>query len=224
MKKLLPTIIFFISITQISIAQEWKDVAPIIYDNCSGCHRPGEIGPFSLMSYHDASNPDKIYTMQSYVNSGAMPPWKADAAYRHFLDERVLSQSQKDLISNWVDAGAPAGDTTLAPPPPIFPTGSQLGIPDKVLTMAQLHTTNGNSTDEYVCFVLPTDFIADQNISALEFRAGNGAAVHHVFLYLCPDSSAYDLDLTTPEYGYPSFGGAGDVSADFLGLYGPGMV
>src|SRR5262245_27125826 len=107
----------------------WKDVASIFYDNCSGCHRPQEIGPFSIMSYKDASNPDHIYAIQAYVNAGLMPPWKADPDYRHFLDERILTDAEKDLINQWIDGGALPGDTTLAPPPPVFPTGSQLGVP-----------------------------------------------------------------------------------------------
>ena len=28
-----------------------KDVAPIFYKNCTVCHRPGEIGPLSLLTY-----------------------------------------------------------------------------------------------------------------------------------------------------------------------------
>src|SRR5437868_3941850 len=31
-----------------------KDIAPILYANCAGCHRPGEIAPFPLLSYTDA--------------------------------------------------------------------------------------------------------------------------------------------------------------------------
>ena len=28
-----------------------KDVAPILNDNCVSCHRPGEIGPMSFLTY-----------------------------------------------------------------------------------------------------------------------------------------------------------------------------
>lgn len=203
----------------------WKDVASILYDNCAACHRPGEIGPFPIMSYKDASNPDHIYSIQAFVNSGLMPPWKADPAYRHFLDERVLSAEEKNLISDWIDNGTPAGDTTLAPPPPVFVPGSQIGIPDQVLTMAEPYYIAGDDSDHYMCFVLPTNLLNSQNVSAIEFRPGNSAVVHHAFIYLCDDSSAYFADQATPEYGYPSFGGLGNgVSADFLSLYGPGMA
>lgn len=203
----------------------WKDVASIFYENCSSCHRPGEIGPFSIMSFKDASNPDHVYSIQAFINNGLMPPWKADPEYRHFLDERVLTTNEKELISQWIDNGAPAGDTALAPPPPIFVPGSQIGIPDKILTMAEPYYIAGDDSDHYMCFVLPTNFLNATNVSAIEFRPGNAAVVHHSFIYLSDDSSAVYADLATPEYGYPSFGGVGDgVSADFLTLYGPGMT
>src|SRR6185369_5837246 len=109
-----------------------------------------------------------------------------------------------------VNAGIPPGDTTLAPPPPVYPTGSQIGIPDLVLTMSQPHTIQGNGLDDYQCFVLPTNLIEGKDVSAIEFRPGNGAAVHHAFMYLVTDSSAVQADEETPEYGYPSFGGAGE--------------
>ncbi|MEO5674361.1 MAG: hypothetical protein ABIQ74_06915 [Chitinophagales bacterium] len=224
-------VLFFFILTSVifvqkkSTAQEWKDVAPIIYNNCSSCHRPEEIGPFPLLSYHDASDPNQLYNIQAYVNEGLMPPWKADPEYTHFLDERVLSQGEKDLISSWVDAGAPAGDTTLAPPPPTFPAGSQLGVPDLILSMSQSYTTPGDNADHYMCFVLPTDLIQATDVAAIEFRPGNGTAVHHTFIYLCNDSSAYYHDVQTPEYGYEVFGGVGNgVSAEFITLYGPGMI
>ncbi|MFI5136112.1 MAG: c-type cytochrome, partial [Chitinophagales bacterium] len=228
MRKLLRYVAFvfiFALTSRIVSAQEWKDVAPIFYSNCSNCHRQGEIGLFPMMSYSDLMNTIYLSAIPSYVNSGLMPPWKADPNYHHFLDERILSQADKDALTNWVNAGAPAGDTTLAPPPPVFPTGSQIGTPDLVLTMAQPYHLLGNGIDDYECFVLPTNLLQDQDISALEFRSGNGAAVHHVFMYLVTDSSAVYADQQTPEYGYPSFGGAGQgVHADFLGLYAPGMV
>src|SRR5947209_4431904 len=34
----------------------YRDVAPLIYQNCSTCHRPGESGPFSLLSYEDVKH------------------------------------------------------------------------------------------------------------------------------------------------------------------------
>ena len=30
-----------------------RDIAPILFARCASCHRPGEIGPFSLLDYRD---------------------------------------------------------------------------------------------------------------------------------------------------------------------------
>src|SRR5690348_12979677 len=31
-----------------------KDIAPILFEHCATCHRPGQAGPFSLLTYRDA--------------------------------------------------------------------------------------------------------------------------------------------------------------------------
>ena len=206
----------------------WKDVAPIFYNNCSTCHRPGEIGsPYlMIMSYGSLlhSNISYVSEIPVQVQSRLMPPWKADPHYRQFIDQRYLRQGQIDTVAAWINNGAPAGDTTLAPPPPVFATGSQLGTPDIVLKMSQVYHVPANDSDHYEVFVLPLPASITENTdaTAIEFRPGNGKAVHHVFVYNCTDSSAYYADKATPEYGYPSFGGLG-ANGDFLGLWAPGM-
>lgn len=205
---------------------EWKDVASIIYNNCTTCHRPGEIGAdyLNATSYQSLVNSPYFYNIPAQVQSRLMPPWKADPEFTHFLSERILTQSEIDKLSLWIDYDGPAGDTTLAPDPPIFSEGSQLGIPNLTLTMTEPYTVIGDNQDHYQVFVLPTGLLEDRDVSAIEFRPGNAKVVHHVFVYTCEDGSAAALDATTPEYGYPSFGGAGEgVNADFLGLYAPGL-
>lgn len=212
----------------ITLAQipEWKDVAGIIYNNCTTCHRPGEIGAdyLNATGYESLVNSPYFYNIPAQIQSRLMPPWKSDPEYTHFLSERILSQSEIDKISLWIDYDGPAGDTTLAPAPPVFAEGSQLGTPDVTLTMAEPYTVIGDNQDHYQVFVLPSNLLVDRDVSAIEFRPGNAKVVHHVFIYTCDDGSAAALDATTPEYGYPSFGGAGEgVNADFLGLYAPGL-
>lgn len=236
MKKVFITILFT-AVTFLSSAQnvEWKDIAHIFYDNCATCHRPGEIGEQYIFANSYKALTDSILSpyfpqIRPYVDAKLMPPWKADPSYHHYLDERILSPADTELIGRFVDqvihhVNNP-GDTTQAPLPPVFATGSQLGTPDTVLTMAEPFTIPGDFTDHYQCFVLHTNLLADSNVKAIEFRAGNPKVVHHVFIYTCTDNSADSLDALTPNvYGYPSFGGAGDgVNADFLTLYGPGLT
>ncbi|MBK9733022.1 MAG: T9SS type A sorting domain-containing protein [Chitinophagaceae bacterium] len=204
----------------------WKDVAGIIYDNCTTCHRPGEIGAdyLNATGYLSLVSSPFFYSIPTQIQARLMPPWKADPNYRHFLSERILSQSDIDKLTEWVNAEGPAGDTADAPDPPVFATGSQLGIPSATLTMSEPFTVPGDYSDHYQVFVLPANLFVDRDVSAIEFRPGNAKVVHHVFIYTCEDGSAAALDATTPEYGYESFGGAGEgVNADFLGLYAPGL-
>ena len=51
-----------------------RDVLPILQANCQPCHRPGEVGPFALMTYKQAANwADDI---KEYTPRQRMPPWK----------------------------------------------------------------------------------------------------------------------------------------------------
>ncbi|HEY3788279.1 MAG TPA: redoxin domain-containing protein, partial [Urbifossiella sp.] len=52
-----------------------RDIAPIISSKCVECHRPGEVAPFSLLSFSDVR--DHAETIVEVVNQGAMPPWHA---------------------------------------------------------------------------------------------------------------------------------------------------
>ncbi len=205
----------------------WKDVAPIFYEQCLVCHRPGQIGADYLIAtnYTTLVNSPFFYSIPPAVQSRKMPPWPADPHYVRYLNERILSPDQIDKITKWFDEGTPKGDTTLAPSPPSFPEGSVLGIPDLTLTMSEPYFIPGDYVDRYMVFVLPSHTTEDKQLRAIEFVPGNPLVVHHVFLYFCTDNSADSLDQLTPEYGYPSFGGAGEgANVDFITLYGPGMA
>src|SRR5438128_7881944 len=107
-----------------------RQIAPIIYRNCSPCHRPGEAAPFSLLSYQDAVK--KASTIAKATGSHQMPPWKAEAASYPYRDERRLAESDIRLIADWVKQGTPEGDAAEKPEPPKFASGWQLGEPDLV--------------------------------------------------------------------------------------------
>ena len=86
-----------------------KDVAPILFNKCVICHRPGEIAPMSLMTYENARPWAKA--IKEKVVSREMPPWFADPADSvKFRNDRGLTQAQIDTIVAWVDGGAPRGD------------------------------------------------------------------------------------------------------------------
>src|SRR2546425_643217 len=71
-----------------------KDVAPILYKNCTNCHRPGEIAPMSLLTFKDARPWAK--SIATRVAKGTMPPWHADPSHGEFLNDRRLSETEKN--------------------------------------------------------------------------------------------------------------------------------
>ncbi len=98
-----------------------KDVAPILYQHCAGCHRSGDIAPMSLLTYEEARPWAK--SIREKVASGQMPPWHAVAPHGTFANDRRLSGQEKDTLTRWVDGGSPKGDPKDLPPAPKFTDG-----------------------------------------------------------------------------------------------------
>src|ERR1700689_3757839 len=92
-----------------------KDVLPILQRNCQSCHRPGEIGPSSFLSYESTRPWAKA--IKSAVLDRKMPPWFAEPKYGHFRDDRRLSEADVQTIVSWVDSGAPEGNAKKKPAP-----------------------------------------------------------------------------------------------------------
>src|SRR6476469_7109750 len=89
------------------------DVAPIVFANCAYCHRPGEVAPFSLLSYQDAR--PWAASIRKAVSSRQMPPWNADPHYGSFRDARRLTDAEIATIVAWADGGAKEGNPSDLP-------------------------------------------------------------------------------------------------------------
>jgi hypothetical protein len=109
-----------------------QHIAPIIYKNCTSCHRTGEIAPFPLTNYEEVSNWSSM--IKHVTGIKYMPPWKPDPAYQRYQRENFLTDSEIQLIADWVDQGSVQGNPADEPELPVFPNGSQIGTPDKVLS------------------------------------------------------------------------------------------
>jgi len=203
----------------------WSEhVAPIVYKHCTSCHRPGEIAPFSLTNYAEAY--DWAGMMRYVTQIRYMPPWKADAKFGvEYLGENYLTEDEISTIKAWVDGGAPQGDPALEPAMPVFPTGSQVGTPDLVLSFSQSYVHKGTGYDEYRYFVLPTGLTQNKNLVALEMRPGNTKIVHHALFWADSSGTAAAIDAQTPEYGFVGGQGQGGGQTNFgpqLPTYVPG--
>src|SRR3954453_17113706 len=79
-----------------------RDVAPILYSNCSSCHRPGEAAPFSLLSYDDARR--RASQIVEVTKRRFMPPWQPAEAHGDFAGVRRLSDHQIETLAKWATA------------------------------------------------------------------------------------------------------------------------
>src|ERR1700730_9604431 len=110
-----------------------KDIARILYENCATCHRPGEVAPFSLLTYQDAAK--RAGLIATVTEKRFMPPWKPEPGYGKFQHERRLTDEQIALIAAWAKGRAPEGNPKDKPAPPSFAEGWSAGQPDKVVAM-----------------------------------------------------------------------------------------
>ena len=159
-----------------------KDVAPIVFAKCAGCHRPGEVAPMPLLSFKDVR--PWASAIKEKVSTRIMPPWHADRAYGAFRNNPSLSQGEIDTIVSWVNAGAPEGNPKDTPALPKFAEGWQIGKPDQVFEMAADFEVPARGSIDYQYFEVPTNFTEDRWMQAGEVRAGDRAHVHHIIVYV----------------------------------------
>ena len=197
-----------------------KDVAPILWKNCAGCHHAGAVGPFPLVTYKDAARRAKF--IRDVTASGRMPPWRAEAGYGPFENERRLSDQERQTIAAWVADGAPEGDAKDLREPPPFPEGWQLGEPDLVVKMPAAFTVPATGPDVYRCFVIPLPGDEERSVAAVEFHPGNQRVIHHASFYLDDKGQGRKREQETKDAqpGYTSFGGPGIAPAGGLGGWG----
>ena len=154
------------------------DIAPIVFENCAPCHRPGAVGPFPLLTYPDVRR--NALTIAEVTSARVMPPWPADPSYRHFLGERYLSDSEIERIRIWAENGAPEGDPGDLPPRPEFTEGSILGEPDLVVRMNEPLFLPGDNLERFMVIKVPYEMPRDMPVRAIEFVPGNRQLLHHM--------------------------------------------
>ena len=155
-----------------------KDVEPIFQKHCQECHRPGEIGPFSLLTYAKAKA--SAARIKEAVTTRRMPPWHADPKYGKWENDRSLSAKEMDTIVRWVKDGAPEGNTRDAPPARKWSEGWAIGTPDAVYQIPQPVTVPAEGTIPYRTFSVRTDQKEDRWVQAIEVRPGARKVVHHI--------------------------------------------
>jgi mono/diheme cytochrome c family protein/peroxiredoxin len=169
----------------------YRDVLPILQNRCQECHRPGEVGPFSLLTYKQAV----VWgaDIKDYTQSRKMPPWKpvGGPGYKH---ERTMPEAEINKLAAWVDSQMPEGDPKDAPPTKEFAASWQLGKPDLILSVSEDFHVGASGPDQFRCFVLPTGLTEDKMIVAYQVRPGNPRIVHHSINFFDTTGQARERD------------------------------
>lgn len=158
-----------------TIPTYFKEIAPIINENCVECHRPGGLGPFSLTDFEAVKS--KIKTIIAVTKSGYMPPWQADPYFRSFKNERFLDSTAIELIEKWYLTGTKKGrrkDLSITQN-----ISRQKRTADLILPMNKAYVLSDKSIEDYRFFNLPTNLPEDTYLKSVEFIPGNKRVVHH---------------------------------------------
>ncbi len=176
-----------------------KDIAPIVFDACTSCHRPGGPGPFSLTTYAEVRQ--RATQVAQVTQRRFMPPWKVEPGVGHFVGQRTLSGRELELIDRWVRDGAPEGDSSQLPPLPKWPDGWLLGTPD-LIVRTPTYTLPPQSTDAFRIFAIRLPVTQRTYVRGIEFHPGNARVVHHANIRIDRTGETRALDEADPEPGY----------------------
>ena len=177
-----------------------RDIAPIVFQNCSTCHHPGDAAPFSLLNFEDVKK--RARQIAEVTHRRLMPPWLPAPGYNEFVGQRYLSEQQIAMIQRWVEQGAPEGNPAETPPSPHSKDGWHLGPPDLVIKLAQPYALAADGKDVYRNFVIPVPTTARRYVRAVELNPGNPKAVHHAFMLVDTSGDSRRRDGLDAEPGF----------------------
>jgi hypothetical protein len=181
-----------------------KDVAPILFEHCAICHRPGQSGPFPLLTYEDARKRARLIadvTARRY-----MPPWLPEPGCGEFAGKRGLSEGDIGVLRQWSSEGALEGQASDLPPRPQWPDGWVLGKPDLVLELPKSYTLSGEGKDVYRNFVVPVPLERQRYVKGIELQPANPKIVHHAFIKVDSGRNCRKLDGQDGTPGFPGMG------------------
>ncbi|MGQ0735033.1 MAG: thiol-disulfide isomerase [Acidobacteriota bacterium] len=204
-----------------------RDIAPIVFAKCSACHRPGAMAPMSLMTYEDARPWARAIKIK--VTRREMPPWGADPAIGRFRNDPSLTDAEIATIARWADSGAPEGDRSDLPTPPVFADGWSIGQPDLVFRMVHPFKVPADGVVPYSYITIPTNLDRDIWIKAVELKPSDRRVVHHIISDLVegngqPTDPTPKLTRDRTRKEVPSGLGAGLVPGRLYEAFDEGVV
>lgn len=190
----------------------WSEhIAPVIFKNCTPCHRPNEAGSFNLLTYADAIK--KAQLIKFVTQTRYMPPFPADVNYTHFVGELVLTEEEIAQIKSWVENGTPRGDSLQEPKAPQFYSGSYFGKPDLIIKPQKPVQIKGNGTDAFLIWKFPYEIEHDTIVDFVEFVPHQRKLIHHVNGHLI----SYDEKRTFNYFSGESI--SADIKSQLMEVY-----
>jgi mono/diheme cytochrome c family protein len=161
----------------------YAEVAPIVAVRCAGCHRTGGGAPMALGSWQALRA--WAVPIARAVRDRAMPPWRADPCCGSFANDRSLSESERQLLLDWLAAGLPGGPSESTPEPATSHSsvddGWAIGPPDVIIELPLVEIpADGNLP--YHDLVVDAPFEHEVWVQAAQTRPGNSDVVHHIIV------------------------------------------
>ena len=183
-----------------------RDVAPIVFEHCAPCHRPGGSGPFPLLSYADVA--PRARQIAEVTASRFMPPWLPESGYGEFVGERRLTEPQIATLAAWGESGAAEGDAADLPEPPAATDGWMLGDPDLTVTLPAPYTLPADGPDVFRNLVIPLPVTEPRWVRTVELLPGDPRFVHHAIMAVDDTTSSRRREAEeTEQPGQPGFSG-----------------
>jgi hypothetical protein len=200
-----------------------KDVAPILQEKCQVCHREGQMGPMSLVSYQDVR--PWVRSIRNKVSTRMMPPWHLDktVGIQKFKNDISLSDDQIDTIVRWIDAGAPQGDPKDLPPAKQWPSddvwhlAEQYGRAPDLVVKSTPWTQKAQGQDQWWQPAVDTGLTEDRWVKGIEIRpsAKGRRIVHHIVTNLIQKEESYGAVDVPGGGGYFSEFAVGKIGDQF---------
>lgn len=197
-----------------------RDVAPIVFQKCSSCHRSGEAAPFSLLTYDDVRR--RARQIVDVTQRRFMPPWLPTEGQGDFVGERRLTDHELEILKQWVEAGTPPGVESEMPPMPVFADGWQTGTPDLLLE-SPAYTLKSQERDVFRNFVIPIQLDTPRWVQSIELRPENPRVTHHARLGVDSSNESIRRDAEDPEPGYAGMAWAQDPDGQLV-IWAPGII
>jgi len=191
------------------------EVAPIIVESCSGCHRDGGIGPFAMNSHLMLQGWSPM--IREVMLTKRMPPMQIDPNIGHFTNAGYLSDADMKIVVSWIDAGAPRGSAEEDPLTKVEHVDMrawQLGEPDYVVEMPAYEIPATGVLD-YINIDVELPFTEDKWVKAVQFVPGAPDVLHHILTYVTAPAENFDGGESADQRS---------VARRFLEGYAPGKV